>query len=119
MVLITNNLPSGYHRDFQLLKENIIAAIEDVKDLLDIFNYAIQQVQVQYIDLNDSKYQYLFTVDNINTFVEKGMPFREAYQKIGGEVENGTYKPDTSKKHTHIGSIGNLCLNEIKEKYPK
>jgi argininosuccinate lyase len=47
------------------------------------------------------------------------MPFREAYQKIGGEVENGTYKPDTSKKHTHIGSIGNLCLNEIKEKYPK
>ncbi|MGR7812380.1 argininosuccinate lyase [Lacinutrix undariae] len=118
MVLITNNLPSGYHRDYQLLKENMIAAIEDVKDLLDIFNYAIQQVQVKEIDLTDAKYQYLFTVDNINTLVVNGMPFREAYQKIGGEVENGTYKPDISKKHTHEGSIGNLCLDKIKEKYP-
>lgn len=118
MVLITNNLPSGYHRDFQLLKENMIAAIEDVKDLLDIFNYAIQQVIVKEIDLNDAKYQYLFTVDNINTLVVEGMPFREAYQKIGGEVENGTYTPDTSKKHSHEGSVGNLCLDKIKEKYP-
>ncbi|WP_452218643.1 argininosuccinate lyase, partial [Lacinutrix undariae] len=118
MVLITNNLPSGYHRDYQLLKENMIAAIEDVKDLLDIFNYAIQQVQVKEIDLTDAKYQYLFTVDNINTLVVNGMPFREAYQKIGGEVENGTYKPDIFKKHTHEGSIGNLCLDKIKEKYP-
>jgi len=118
MVLITNNLPSGYHRDYQLLKENMIAAIEDVKDLLDIFNYAIQQVQVKEIDLTDAKYQYLFTVDNINTLVVEGMPFREAYQKIGGEVESGSYKPDTSKKHTHEGSIGNLCLDKIKEKYP-
>ena len=119
MVLITNNLPSGYHRDFQLLKENIIAAILDVKDVLDIFNYAIQQVQVNKIDLNDNKYQYLFTVDNINTLVVEGMSFREAYQKIGGQVQEGTYKPDTSKQHSHIGSIGNLCLDKIRTKYPK
>lgn len=119
MVLITNNLPSGYHRDFQLLKENIIAAILDVKDVLDIFNYAIQQVQVNKIDLNDAKYQYLFTVDNINTLVVEGMSFREAYQKIGGQVQEGTYKPDTSKQHSHIGSIGNLCLDKIRAKYPK
>ncbi len=119
MTLITNNLPSGYHRDFQLLKENMIAAIEDVKDLLDIFNYSIQLAQIKDIDLNDTKYQYLFTVDNINTLVEKGMTFREAYQKIGGQVQNGSYKPDMSKQHTHIGSIGNLCLDEIKEKFPK
>jgi len=119
MVLITNNLPSGYHRDFQLLKENIIAAILDVKDVLDIFNYAIQQVQVNKIDLNDAKYQYLFTVDNINTLVVDGMSFREAYQKIGGQVQEGTYKPDTSKRHSHIGSLGNLCLEEIRAKYPK
>jgi len=119
MALITNNLPSGYHRDFQLLKENMIAAIEDVKDLLDIFNYSIQQVQVKEINLNDAKYQYLFTVDNMNTLVENGMSFREAYQKIGGQVQDGTYKPDTSKEHTHCGSIGNLCLDEIRRKFPE
>jgi argininosuccinate lyase len=119
MVLITNNLPSGYHRDFQLLKENMISAIEDVKDILDIFNYAIQQVDVKHIDLNDKKYQYLFTVDNMNTLVEQGMSFREAYQNIGKEVQEGTYKPDTSKRHTHIGSIGNLSLDAIRNKFPK
>ena len=119
MVLITNNLPSGYHRDFQMLKEHMIGAIEDVKEILDIFNYAISQVQVKDIDLNDPKYQYLFTVDNINTLVEQGMSFREAYQKIGKQVQDGTYKPDTSKQHTHIGSINNLCLDKIREKFPK
>ncbi len=119
MVLITNNLPSGYHRDYQLLKENMILAINDVKDILDIFNYAIQQVEVMIIDLNDEKYQYLFTVDNINTLVESGLSFREAYQIIGKQVQEGTYKPDTSKEHTHQGSIGNLCLEEIRAKFPK
>ena len=118
VVLITNNLPSGYHRDYQLLKENTIAAILDVLDMLDIFNYAIKQVHVQQIDLNDPKYQYLFTVDNINTLIEQGMPFREAYQQIGNEVQNGTYKADRSKSHTHIGSMGNLCLDEIRDKFP-
>ena len=118
MVLITNNLPSGYHRDFQLLKENMIVAIEDVKDILDIFNYTIKQVKVNDIDLNDTKYQYLFTVDNINTLVEQGMSFREAYQNIGSQVQEGTYKSDRSKQHTHIGSIHNLCLDKIRGKFP-
>lgn len=119
MVLITNNLPSGYHRDYQLLKENMILAINDVKDILDIFTYAIQQIEVKDIDLNDAKYQYLFTVDNINTLVEGGMSFREAYQIIGKQVQEGTYKPDTSKAHSHVGSMGNLCLEQIKAKFPK
>lgn len=118
MTFITNNLPSGYHRDFQLLKETMITSIVEVKDILDIFNYAIAQTQVQTIDLNDPKYLYLFTVDNINTLVEQGMSFREAYQKIGAEVQKGTYKPDTSKQHTHLGSMGNLGLDEIKAKFP-
>jgi argininosuccinate lyase len=118
MILITNNLPSGYHRDFQLLKENIIAAFEEVKDILDIFNYSIQQIIVKDIDLNDDKYQYLFTVDNINTLVVEGQSFREAYQKIGGQVQDGTYVPDTSKQHTHVGSIHNLCLDKIRLKFP-
>ena len=119
MLLITNNLPTGYHRDFQLLKENIIAAFEDVKDILDIFNYSIQQVIVKEIDLNDEKYQYLFTVDSINNLVVEGMSFREAYQKIGGQVQAGTYIPDLGKQHSHLGSIHNLGLDKIRAKYPK
>ncbi|GAA3596591.1 argininosuccinate lyase [Flavivirga amylovorans] len=118
MILITNNLPSGYHRDFQLLKENIIAAFEEVKDILDIFNYSIQQIIVKNIDINSDLYKYLFTVDNINTLVVEGQSFREAYQKIGGEVQDGTYVPDTSKHHTHVGSIHNLSLDKIRAKFP-
>lgn len=119
MVLITNNLPTGYHRDYQLLKENIINAFEDVKEILDILNYSIQQVIVKDIDLNDEKYQYLFTVDSINNLVIEGVPFREAYKKIGEQVEAGEYKPDLRKQHSHVGSIHNLSLDKIKAKYPK
>ena len=118
MLLITNNLPSGYHRDFQLLKENIINAFEDVKDILDIFNFAIQQVIVKDIDLSDEKYKYLFTVDSINNLVVDGLSFREAYQQIGSQVQAGTYKPEMDKQHSHIGSIHNLKLDKIKDKFP-
>jgi len=118
MVLITNNLPSGYHRDVQLLKENMIGAFEDMKDVLDIFNHSIQQVQVKTIDFTDDKYKYLSTVDSINNLVVAGVSFREAYQKIGAQVEEGTYSAEISKKHTHEGSIHNLCLAEIKAKFP-
>ena len=118
MILITNNLPSGYHRDFQLLKENTIAAFEEIKDILDIFNYSIQQIIVKDVDVHSDLYKYLFTVDNINTLVVEGQSFREAYQKIGGQVQDGSYVPDTSKKHTHVGSIHNLCLDKIRLKFP-
>ena len=119
MLLITNNLPTGYHRDFQLLKENIINAFEDVKDILDILNYSIQQVIVKEVDLKDEKYQYLFTVDSINNLVIGGMSFREAYQHVGIEVQAGNYTPDLGKQHTHVGSIHNLSLDKIKAKFPK
>ena len=118
MILITNNLPSGYHRDFQLLKENMIDGIEDLKNILDIFNYSIQQIIIEDIDLKEEKYKYLFTVDSINNLVVDGMSFREAYKKIGAEVENDTYQPDLGKEHSHIGSIHNLSLEAIKLKYP-
>lgn len=118
MILITNNLPSGYHRDFQLLKENMIKAFLEVQDVLDVFNYSIQQIIVKNIDMNDENYKYLFTVDNINSMVQEGMSFREAYQQVGSQVINGTYVPDTSKEHTHVGSIHNLCLQEIRKKFP-
>lgn len=119
MILITNNLPSGYHRDFQLLKENMINAIEDMKSILAITEYCIQHMQVHEFDIKDEKYKYLFTVDNINNLVVEGMSFREAYQQIGSEIEREIYLPDTSKKHTHLGSIHNLCLREIRQKFPK
>jgi len=69
------------------------------------------------VDLNDEKYQYLFTVDSINNLVVDGMSFREVYQQIGGQVQAGTYKPDLGKQHSHVGSIGNLCLDKIREKF--
>lgn len=116
MVLITNNLPSGYHRDFQLLKENMIHAFEELKDILDIFDFAIKQIKITDIDLTDDKYKYLFTVDCINNLVVEGMSFREAYQQIGAQIQEGSYKPNTSKKHSHIGSIHNLCLEDIRNK---
>jgi argininosuccinate lyase len=119
MILITNNLPSGYHRDFQLLKEHMIAAFEEVKSILEIFNFAIQQIIVKEVDPNDEKYKFLFTVDNMNTLVMNGVTFRDAYKEIGAKVEDGTYEPDTSKKHTHIGSIHQLNLDQIREKFPK
>lgn len=116
LVLITNNLPSGYHRDTQLLKEPMITAFEDIKAVLDIFNYAIAQVEVKEVDLSEEKYHYLFTVDSINNLVVEGMSFREAYQTIGEQVQMGTYEPNTSKQHTHLGSIHNLSLDKIREK---
>ena len=116
MILITNNLPSGYHRDYQLLKENTISAIETMKDILEIFDYSIAQVQVKKIDLRDDKYKYLFTVDSINDLVMEGKSFREAYQIIGKQVESGTYSPKKGKNHTHLGSIHNSGLEQIREK---
>ncbi|MGB1168619.1 MAG: argininosuccinate lyase [Flavobacteriaceae bacterium] len=119
MTLITNNLPSGYHRDFQLLKENMINLIEEMKIILEIFNFSIQQIKVKKIDFRDEKYKYLSTVDSINDLVMKGLSFRDAYQQIGASVTNGTYEYVNSKEHTHIGSIHNLCLEAIREKFPK
>ena len=119
MILITNNLPSGYHRDFQLLKENMISALEEMKTVLEIFNYSIQQIQVKKINLQDEKYKHLSTVDSINNLVMDGLSFREAYQQIGATVTNGTYEATNTKQHTHIGSIHNLSLDKIREKFPR
>ena len=119
MVLITNNLPSGYHRDFQLLKENMISGLETTTSVLDIFNYAIDQVIIKPIDESDPKYKYMYSVDKINTLVENGVSFREAYQTIGKQINDGSYETGSAKAHSHQGSIGNLCLEEINAKFPE
>ena len=116
MILITNNLPSGYHRDFQLIKENSIYAVENMKEILDVFTHSIAQVKVKKVDLSDEKYKYLFTVDSINELVINGKSFRDAYKIIGEQVQNGTYEATEGMQHSHSGSKDNLSLNMIKNK---
>ncbi len=117
--LLTNNLPSGYHRDLQLLKEGIVPAIQDLKASLELAIYALKNVEVNDGILEDPKYDYLFSVDTLNELVQEGMTFRDAYVKIGLDIENGNYKPIKNTKHTHIGSINNIGLTHIKSKLEK
>ncbi len=119
MILITNNLPSGYHRDFQLIKENSIYAVESIKEILDVFIHSISVIKVKNVDLNDEKYKYLFTVDSINDLVINGKTFRDAYKEIGEQVQNNSYKASESKKHSHLGSKDNLALDRIRVKKGK
>ncbi|PKV51974.1 argininosuccinate lyase [Aquimarina sp. MAR_2010_214] len=114
--LLTNNLPSGYHRDLQLLKEGIVPAIQDLKASLEMTIYALKNIKVNKNILDDDKYDYLFSVDTLNELVMQGMSFRDAYVKIGVDIENGCYEPEKNTKHSHSGSINNLCLNKIKKK---
>jgi argininosuccinate lyase len=119
ITLITNNLPSGYHRDLQLLKEGLFPAIQNLKACLDIAIFSIKDIKVKDNILADPKYNYLFTVDTLNEMVVAGMPFRNAYKAVAEQLENGTYTSPKETKHTHEGSINNLCLEEIKEKMNK
>lgn len=114
--LLMNNLPSGYHRDLQLLKEGIVPAIQNLKASLEMAIYALKNVKVNDSILEDTKYDYLFSVDTLNALVMEGMSFRDAYVKIGQDIEKGNYKPEKNTKHTHIGSINNPCIDKIKEK---
>jgi len=119
LILITNNLPSGYHRDLQLVKEVIVPAIQELKSCLDILTFSLKEVKVNTGILEDPKYDYLFSVDTLNELVLSGVPFRDAYKKMGIEINEGTFSPKKDIKHTHDGSLGNLCLNEIREKMNK
>lgn len=116
LTLITNNLPSGYHRDLQLLKEGVFPAIQNLKACLDIAIFSIPDIKVKENILEDKKYDYLFTVDTLNEMVTGGIPFRDAYKEVALQIEAGNYQSPKATKHTHEGSINNLCLNEIKEK---
>jgi argininosuccinate lyase len=114
--MLISNLPSGYHRDYQLLKEIIFPAIETLKSCLDIAHYGISELVVQQGIVEDKKYNYLYSVEEVNRLVQSGVPFRDAYKMVGDSIENGTFDPQTAIIHTHEGSIGNLCTAEIRAK---
>ncbi len=113
IAMMTTNLPSGYHRDLQLLKENLFPAFISLNECLEIAAFMFQHITVKDNILDDKKYDYLFSVDVVNELALSGTPFREAYKIVGETIENGTFAPNKSVKHTHEGSIGNLMNEEI------
>jgi argininosuccinate lyase len=113
VALLCANLPLGYHRDMQLLKEIMFPAVEELLSCLRIADFMLQSISVKENILDDPKYDYLFTVEDVNRMTLEGIPFREAYKTVGLQVQNATYKPVKSVKHTHEGSIGNLCNSLI------
>ena len=113
ILMMTTNLPSGYHRDLQLLKEHLFPAFQQLKNCMEMAALMIQNMEVKQGLLEDPKYQFLFSVEEVNKLVNAGMPFRDAYKKIGLDIEAGNYTYSTQVAHTHEGSIGNLCTAEI------
>ena len=113
--LMTNNLPSGYFRDLQIVKEVFLPSFKELNDCLNIASLALENMSVKENILEDSKYDFLFSVEEVNKLVLQGIPFREAYKMIGEQIELGTFKPKKEIKHTHEGSIGNLCIDKISE----
>lgn len=113
IILIMNNLPSGYFRDLQIIKELFIPAFGEIKDCLNMATYIIKRIEVNKDILQDSRYDAMFSVEEVNRLAAEGMPFRDAYKKVGLDIEAGTFTPDKSIRHTHEGSIGNPCNKEI------
>ena len=116
ITMLTANLPSGYHREMQLAKGPIIDAVIEIKECLKIFTESLKFIKIKKNILEDPKYKNIFSVDSINEYVKKGIPFRDAYQKIKEKIESKEYKSTQKINHSHIGSIGNLSLNEINKK---
>jgi len=116
---LTTNLPSGYHRDFQLLKEVIFPALEQAKACLRITTFSLGQIRVKQDLLEDPRYLYLFSVEEVNKRVLQGLAFRDAYKEIGAAIASGTFEAERQVAHTHEGSIGNLCNVEIGIKWDR
>ena len=113
IMMMTTNLPSGYHRDLQLLKEHLFPAFTELRNCLSMATLMIENMKVTPQILEDPKYQFLFSVEEVNKLVNAGMPFRDAYKKVGQAIEEGSYTYSTQVSHTHEGSIGNLCTSQI------
>jgi argininosuccinate lyase len=117
IAMLTTNLPSGYHRDLQLLKEKLFPAFATLKDCIQMNHLMLSNIQVKSNILEDEKYKYLFSVEEVNKLVLAGVPFRDAYLQVGKSIEAGTFTYSTTLNHTHEGSIGNLCNTHIEKKF--
>jgi len=116
ILLITNNLPSGYFRDLQLIKEIYIPSFSELKNCLSIAMFAISSIKINENILDDIRYENIFSVEEVNRMVLQGIPFRDAYRLVGESINRGDFHPDKTILHTHEGSIGNLCLQQIQKK---
>ncbi len=119
ITLMTNNLPSGYFRDMQIVKELFLPSFEMLEDCITMTAYMLEHIKVREDILSDPKYDAIFSVEEVNRLVLEGVPFREAYRQVGASIENGTFKADRNLHHTHEGSIGNLCNDRITERMDK
>ncbi len=115
IALVAANLPSGYHRDLQLIKEMLFPALQNLKSCLRMTHLMLSNIVVKDRLLEDERYKFLFSVEEVNKLVLAGMPFRDAYKKVGSDIEQGNYQPATQVHHTHEGSIGNLQLENIRQ----
>ena len=113
IMMMTTNLPSGYHRDLQLLKEHLFPAFETLRTCIDMAGLMLSNIEIKKDILADEKYKYLFSVEEVNKLVLQGMPFRDAYKKVGLDIEANQFTYSTELHHTHEGSIGNLCNEQI------
>ena len=113
ITLILNNLPSGYFRDMQLIKEAFLPAFDELKSILAMVNAMLSEVKVNTSLADDDRYKYMFSVEEVNRLTHDGMPFRDAYKKVGLDIEAGKFEPVSEVHHTHEGSIGNLCNDKI------
>lgn len=116
IMLMTTNLPSGYHRDLQLLKEHLFPSFQVLRDCISMAGLMLSNIVIREDILADEKYKYLFSVEEVNKLVNNGMPFRDAYKKVGLDIEAGNYRYENTVHHTHEGSIGNLQTEAIRKK---
>lgn len=115
ILLITNNLPSGYFRDLQIIKELFLPAFDELLSVLTMTQHMMKDIKVNENILEDKRYDSMFSVEEVNRLVsEEGMPFRDAYKKVGLEIEDGRFCPNKNIQHSHEGSIGNLCTEQVK-----
>lgn len=116
LTVLTANLPLGYNRDLQLMKDILFPATTELITCLEMADFMLSHIKVKDNILVDERYNYIFTVEDVNRLVLEGLPFRDAYRKVGMEVQNGTYKPNRDICHNHLGSIGNLANDRISDK---
>lgn len=119
ITLITNNLPSGYFRDLQLVKENFLPAFDSLTDILSMVTRMVSEIKVNTAILDDPRYDLMFSVEEVNRLVVAGMPFRDAYKKVGLDIESGNFTARKTVEHTHEGSIGNLCNDALRALFDK